>query len=153
MLFRSPRLPANTIVLRSFGKAWGLAGVRLGFAIAERGLAARLRDELGPWAVSGPALEIGRRALADTAWLDKARQRLDSDGRRLDALLTGAGFTLLGGTPLFRLAAHDRAGEIADRLGQAGIHVRRFPREPNWIRFGLPGRDEAFARQIGRAHV
>lgn len=60
-------LPVRTIVLRSFGKAYGLAGVRLGFAIAEKPIVDRIRDELGPWAVSGPALEIGRRALADWA--------------------------------------------------------------------------------------
>ena len=69
-------LPANTIVLRSFGKVYGLAGVRLGFAIAEKRIADRIRDELGPWAVSGPALEIGPRALADSAWLQAAATRL-----------------------------------------------------------------------------
>ena len=62
-------LPDNAIVLRSFGKTYGLAGLRLGFAIAAVPLAQRLREELGPWAVSGPALAIGATALADDAWL------------------------------------------------------------------------------------
>lgn len=134
----APRLPASTVVLRSFGKTYGLAGVRLGFAIAERSLAERLREELGPWAVSGPALEIGRRALSDSDWLQQAAARLKRDGERLDALLKKSGFAVMGGTPLFRLAAHSRADQITDALARSGIHVRQFARARQWIRFGIP---------------
>ena len=143
-------LPPNAIVLRSFGKTYGLAGLRLGFAIAQPNFAARLREELGPWAVSGPALAIGTTALADTAWLRSAAARLKDDGARLDALLTKAGFVLLGGTPLFRLAQHEEAAKIVERLGRQGIHVRAFPHQPCWLRFGLPGSDTAF-RRLGTA--
>lgn len=143
-------LPANTIVLRSFGKAYGLAGARLGFAIAEGRIIDRIRDELGPWAVSGPALEIGRRALGDLAWLQAATTRLAADRQKLDTLLVSAGSNILGGTPLFRLARHPDAAGLADRLGRQGIHVRRFAREPQWLRFGLPADDGAFSR-IGTA--
>lgn len=139
-------LPPNTIVLRSFGKVYGLAGVRLGFAITERRIADRIRDELGPWAVSGPALEIGRRALADSAWLQAAAVRLAADRRRLDALLVSAGFTILGGTPLFCLVHHPEAAGLADKLGRQGIHVRRFAGEPQWLRFGLPANPAEFSR-------
>lgn len=137
---------SKAIVLRSFGKTYGLAGLRLGFAIAPRAMADRLRDELGPWAVPGPALEIGRRALGDDDWLRTAGQRLATDGQRLDALLRRAGFSLLGGTALFRLARHPEAAAVADSLAAHGIHVRRFAREPSWLRFGLPGDEAAFAR-------
>ncbi|MGQ0581806.1 MAG: threonine-phosphate decarboxylase CobD [Reyranella sp.] len=139
-------LPASTVVLRSFGKAYGLAGVRLGFAIAEKRIADRIRDELGPWAVSGPALEIGRRALADPAWLQAATVRLAADRRRLEALLVSSGFTILGGTPLFCLACHPDAGRLVEKLGRQGIHVRRFAHEPQWLRFGLPAGDSEFVR-------
>jgi len=139
-------LPSNAIVLRSFGKTYGLAGLRLGFAIAQPDLAGRLREELGPWAVSGPALVIGTAALADTAWLRSTAARLKDDGARLDALLTKAGFVLLGGTPLFRLAQHEEAAKMVERLGQHGIHVRAFPHQPHWLRFGLPGSDTEFRR-------
>jgi cobalamin biosynthetic protein CobC len=139
-------LPDNAIVLRSFGKAYGLAGIRLGFAIAEPDLAARLREELGPWAVSGPALAIGRMALDDTAWLEEASVRLVRDGERLDEMLAAAGSILLGGTPLFRLVRHHDAAAIAERLGRHGIHVRTFPRAPDCLRFGLPGNDADFHR-------
>lgn len=139
-------LPANTIVLRSFGKVYGLAGVRLGFAIAERRIADRIRDELGPWAVSGPALEIGRCALADLAWLQAATVRLAATRRKLDALLLSAGFKILGGTPLFCLAHHPDAGRLVEKLGRQGIHVRRFAREPQWLRFGLPAGESELIR-------
>lgn len=142
----APDLPDNTIVLRSFGKVYGLAGVRLGFAIAERRIADRIRDELGPWAVSGPAIEVGRRALGDSAWLQAATVRLTADRRKLDALLVSAGFTILGGTPLFCLAHHPDTGRLVEKLGRRGIHVRRFAHEPQWLRFGLLAGDSEFVR-------
>jgi cobalamin biosynthetic protein CobC len=139
-------LPERAVVLRSFGKTYGLAGVRLGFAIAQRDMASRLRAELGPWAVPGPALEIGRRALNDGAWLSAARERLVADSARLDGILRKAGFEIAGGTLLFRLARHPSAAIFVQRLGQQGIHVRAFPAAPDQLRFGLPGNDEAFRR-------
>src|SRR5262249_10931846 len=96
----APRLPANAARLRPFGKAYGLAGVRLGFALAPPPLAASIRRELGPWAVSGPALEIGRRALGDDGWLPAAAKRLAESGDKLERLLRAAGFSIEGGTPL-----------------------------------------------------
>ena len=85
-------VPPRTIVLRSFGKTYGLAGLRLGFAIAGPSLIDRIRDELGPWAVSGPALEIGRTALCDDRWLAATTARLAADQQRLDGILAAAGF-------------------------------------------------------------
>jgi cobalamin biosynthetic protein CobC len=146
-------VPANTIVLRSFGKTYGLAGLRLGFAIAPPPTIARLRDELGPWPVSGPALTIGAAALADDAWLNSAASRLASDARRLDGLLVAAGFTILGGTSLFRLAAHPHAPSVAERLARHGIHLRAFAHQETWLRFGLPAADEAFGRLSGALQV
>ena len=104
-----PVLPGGAVVLRSFGKAYGLAGLRLGFAIASGELGSRLRAALGPWAVSGPAIAVGRQALGDTEWLTAATARLNEDSRRLDHLLSEAGFTVVGGTPLFRLAEREDA--------------------------------------------
>ncbi len=139
-------LPPRTVVLRSFGKTYGLAGVRLGFAIAEKALTERMREELGPWATSGPALEIGTRALGDDAWLKQSAARLRADSQRLDALLVESGFSLVGVTPLFRLARHERAPAAADTLARHGIHVRAFARDPAWLRFGLPGSVAEFER-------
>lgn len=140
------RLPPRTVVLRSFGKTYGLAGLRLGFAIASPDFAASLRAELGPWAVSGPALEIGRMALADDAWLQATSRRLAADRHQLDEILKETGFTIVGGTSLFCLAEHPEASAMIDRLGRGGLHVRRFPHWPSRLRFGLPGSAAAFDR-------
>lgn len=141
-----PGRPQNTIVLRSFGKAYGLAGLRLGFALARTGLAAKLRTELGPWAVSGPALAIGAQALSDCDWLAGTKAKLAEAGQRFDALLIANGLMVRGGTHLFRLAEHARARDIADALGRNGIHVRRFAAHPTWLRLGMPGAEVAWER-------
>jgi cobalamin biosynthetic protein CobC len=142
-----PRIaPRGTIILRSFGKVFGLAGLRLGFAIAGLELAQSLRRALGPWPVSGPAIGIGTQALDDIHWLMRATERLSRDAARLDDLLGRAGFTIHGGTILFRLAVHPDAAGWFERLGRAGILVRRFDPRPDQLRFGLPGSDEAWQR-------
>ena len=86
-VFRPMSGALGLVVLRSFGKFFGLAGVRLGFMLANQDITARISSELGPWAVSGPALEIGIRALADTGWQQAMRQRLAAETARLDDLL------------------------------------------------------------------
>jgi cobalamin biosynthesis protein CobC len=136
----------NIVVLRSFGKFFGLAGVRLGFALAAPKIAARLSAMLGPWAVSGPALAIGAKALTDAAWIKKARIRLEGSAKKLDGILTNSGLDIVGGTHLFRLVRTDAASELFDHLGRAGILVRRFPDQANWLRFGLPANGQAWRR-------
>src|SRR5262249_21326434 len=98
----------NFIVLRSFGKFFGLAGLRLGFALAAPDLAATLNAALGPWAVSGPAIAIAQRALADDAWIDATRTRLASAAEKLGQLLAGVG---------------EEGGVVADVL-LPGLHRR-----------------------------
>ncbi len=143
----APYLPLpGVIVLRSFGKAYGLAGLRLGFALALPDHAALIRTALGPWAVSGPALHIGAMALQDTAWRDAAAARLRGDTAALDHLLTRAGLHIVGGTVLFRLAEAADAAGWAGRLGQAGILVRSFADTPARLRFGIPGDSAAWNR-------
>ena len=127
----------STVVLRSFGKFFGLAGLRLGFAIAARDVATRLAAALGPWAVAGPALAIGTAALADTAWCSAMRRTLEEQARQLDQTLSGAGLATFGGTSLFRFVETSEAYSLFDRLGEAGILVRRFWDHPTWLRFGL----------------
>ncbi len=134
----------GVIVLKSFGKFWGLAGLRLGFAIGRPATLSPdghppLADLLGPWAVSGPALAVGARALEDLAWAEATRARLIADAARLDALLETAGATLVGGTTLFRTYAVEDAEQWRDRLAKAHIWTRIFPYATRWIRLGLPG--------------
>jgi cobalamin biosynthetic protein CobC len=147
----APLLPlSGVVVLRSFGKTFGLAGLRLGFALCDPEAAALLRGNLGPWAVSGAAVEIGVKAYGDARWLADSAARLEDDGARFDAILARAGFEMIGGTPLFRLARHARAGEIFERLGAAGILTRPFGERPDWLRFGVPTGDADFQR-LGKA--
>jgi cobalamin biosynthetic protein CobC len=136
----------DIVVLRSFGKFFGLGGLRLGFALAAPEIAARLAGALGPWAVSGPAIAIGQTALADAAWSKAMRERLEGEARRLDAVLVGGGIEVVGGTSLFRLARTSLADRLFHHLGDAGILVRRFPEQMAWLRFGLPGSEAAWDR-------
>ena len=134
------------VVLRSFGKFFGLAGTRLGFALAAPQLAARLSAKLGPWAVSGPALAIGATALADRTWIEETRNRLIAAADRLRAILLSAGLEIVGGTALFQLTRIPAASDLFHYLGRTGILVRSFPEHPTWLRFGLPGTEKAWAR-------
>ena len=134
------------VILRSFGKFFGLAGMRLGFAIAQPATADRLLAALGPWAVSGPAIQVGRQALADDEWIAATRQRLQSDAARLTMILEAGGMADMGGTALFRLTRSEQAREIHRHLAAHHIWTRIFDEQPTWIRFGLPGSDGAFQR-------
>lgn len=136
----------GVIVLKSFGKFWGLAGLRLGFAIGDPALLARLAQMMGPWPVSGPALAIGAAALRDVHWAEATRARLARDAARLDALMQAAGAGLVGGTPLFRLYDTEDAALWQDRLARHRIWTRIFPYSARWLRLGLPGGAEDWAR-------
>lgn len=138
-----PLAPAGTIVLRSFGKTYGLAGIRLGFAIGDSATIASLEDHLGPWCVSGPALAIGATALADRAWLAEAKAARRADADRLDALLATVG-QVVGGTTLYRLLETRQAPALFTHLGSNGLFVRRFADHPHRLRFGLPPDEPAW---------
>ncbi len=128
----------NVVVLRSFGKFFGLPGLRLGFALTAPPLARRLSAVLGPWPASTPALTLGVQALADTAWIERTRKNLARAATSLDAILAGAGLEIIGGTDLFRLVRSKAAPALFERLGRAGIYVRAFTDNPTWHRFALP---------------
>ncbi|MCJ2133324.1 threonine-phosphate decarboxylase CobD [Methylobacterium sp. J-026] len=141
-----PHAAPGLVVLRSFGKTYGLAGLRLGFAVADPGTAERIAGALGPWAVSGPALAIGTAALSDTAWRAEAAQARAADAGRLDRMIARGGGTVVGGTRLFRTAAFPDGPDLYRRLAAAGIAVRRFAERPERLRFGLPAGKAAWCR-------
>lgn len=132
------RAGGNLLVLRSFGKFYGLAGVRLGFLIGDPVHLARAAELAGPWSVSGPALEIGAKALDDRVWQAETTKRLHADAARLDTLALNAGWRLIGGTALFRTYAAPDAGVAQDHLARHRIWSRIFPYSPTWVRLGLP---------------
>jgi cobalamin biosynthesis protein CobC len=137
------------VVLRSFGKFYGLAGLRLGFSIASPEIARRISLALGPWPCSGPALDIGAAALRDREWADRARLAIQHQAGKVDAVLAEAGFTLVGGTGLFRLARRPDAGKMHASLATQHIWCRRFEWADDLLRFGLPPDD----RNLGRLAV
>lgn len=130
------------VVLRSFGKFYGLAGLRLGMAIGCAEDIAKLELLLGPWATSTPALRIGAAAIADTAFAEDQRAFLAAGCLRLKAMLDRHGLAVIGGTDLFVLAEVPKAAALQDHLARQGIWTRVFPDAPGWIRFGLPGEAE-----------
>ena len=134
------------LILRSFGKFFGLAGLRLGFVLGCESDIAALADMAGPWPVSGAAIEIGRRALLDRGWAEATRARLLRDAARLDGLAEGAGWKLIGGTPLFRLYDCGDAIAAQERLARAKIWSRIFQGKPGWLRLGLPGDETEWNR-------
>jgi cobalamin biosynthetic protein CobC len=134
------------LVLRSFGKFYGLAGLRLGFVLGHENDIATLAAMAGPWPVSGAAIEIGRRALCDWNWGAETKVRLAQDSLRLDDLAINAGWKLVGGTPLFRL--YDTRDANAAQVGLAGARIwsRAFASRPRWLRLGLPADQTEWAR-------
>lgn len=137
------------IVLRSFGKFFGLAGIRLGFVLAERALLGKLNELLGPWSISGPARLVATAALCDTHGLREQRQRLLGDGLRLAILLSSHGLPPAGGTAMFHLVLHEQPPLLHDFLARRGILVRLINNPPG-LRFGLPG-DEAGWQRLDAA--
>lgn len=133
-------------VLRSFGKFYGLAGARLGFVIGADDEIATLADMAGPWPVTGPTISLGAKALRDEPWRTVTATRLVRDAAQLDALATKAGWTLVGGTSLFRLYDVGEAVTVQMRLARAHIWSRVFPYRADWLRLGLPGAEAEWAR-------
>ena len=136
----------QVLVLRSFGKFYGLAGVRLGFACGHPAMVERLRARLGDWPVSATALALGTAAYRDTAWAERTRADLTRQADRLDEVLRRHALEPLGACPLFRLVETRDASMLFERLAEAGILTRPFDDAPTWLRIGLPANDRALAR-------
>lgn len=134
------------VVLRSFGKFFGLAGLRLGFALSDAATVERLETQFGPWAVAGPALEYGIRALADIGWQDAMRASLAEAATRLDQLFGRFGVPVAGGTTLFCYLSLPDAAGLFFALGERGILLRHFSGRPHVLRAGLPGSQEEWLR-------
>jgi cobalamin biosynthetic protein CobC len=142
----APDAAQGLIVLRSFGKFYGLAGVRLGFILGSQADIATLTEMAGPWPVSGPAIAIGTAALSDRAWAEATMARLRTEAARLDALAQSAGWKLVGGTELFRLYDTPNAVDAQEKLARHQIWTRMFPYSDRWIRLGLPGQPAEWDR-------
>ncbi|GLX88189.1 threonine-phosphate decarboxylase [Pseudomonas fragi] len=131
---------AGLIVLRSFGKFFGLAGVRLGFVLAELKLLKLLAEQVGPWAVSGPTRVLGQACLLDCEAHARQRERSEQASERLVALLSQYGLPPLGGCALFQWLITPHAERLYDFMARRGILLRLFPHNSS-VRLGLPGEE------------
>lgn len=136
------------IVFRSFGKFFGLAGVRLGFVVGPRAIVDRLRSRLGAWPVSAAAVAIGKAAYGDGTWTATMRRMLEAEAARLDAGLHARGYRVIGGCPLFRLVECADGAALFEHLARRAILTRPFAHQPHWLRVGLPGSEQGLARFI-----
>lgn len=133
------------VVLRSVGKFFGLAGLRLGFVAAHPALLAALSEMLGPWSVSGPAQDIGCAALNDRIWQQAMRERLAHDGERLRCLLAAHAIDAQG-SALYQWWPEPQAEAFWRHMAQHGIWVRLFTRGACGIRLGLPPDESGWQR-------
>jgi cobalamin biosynthetic protein CobC len=135
-------------VSRSFGKFFGLAGLRLGFVFAVPAALDAIAADLGPWPVSGPALYIANSLLRRDNRGFAAR--IAGRAQALETVLANAGLDIIGGTDLFKLVRHPDAGNLYEHLARSHILVRRFDYAGDWLRIGLTP-DEQGDRRLARA--
>jgi len=134
------------IVLRSFGKFFGLAGVRLGFVLAPAAVIGALRRLQGEWPLCAAALAYGTAAYRDRNWIAATRAALPARSARLDGLLARHGLAGQGECPLFRLVETERAQRLFTGLARRHILTRPFAAHPRLLRFGVPANAADLAR-------
>jgi cobalamin biosynthetic protein CobC len=136
----------NTFVLRSLGKFFGLAGLRVGFVWCSNIWNNRLQQHIGPWPVSGLSLKLAENALADIRWQNQQIINLNKQSIALEKLLSEYFHqcntrVVLKRSHLFVTVMLDNASKTFDALCHKGIYVRLFDCRSG-LRFGLPNNDE-----------
>lgn len=132
---------ARLVVLRSVGKFFGLAGLRVSAALCQGEMAQWLEGAAGPWPVSTVSCHLLPGMLADTGWQTAMRRRLHEEAKEFRAMLA-CHFTIVGHTDLFTLVASDHALARAEHFASRGIALRRFDAQPHWLRIGLPAQTD-----------
>ena len=143
-------IPDNVVILRSFGKFFGLAGLRLGIIKASKNIRAKVENQLGPWSVNALALKIAQYALSDRKWVENTLAKIARDMKQLKSYLKENDFDLIGSTDLFCLTKPENIELINNRLNHNGIYTRRYMRDENLMRFGLP-KDEHELQRLKEA--
>ena len=115
----------NLIAIRTLSKAFGLAALRVGFALASPEVARELTERRAPGPISAPAARIGAAALRDPQLGDV--EATIAERERLRAALAAAGYDCPPGAANFVLVRLDDAEDVADGLERQGLVVRRFP--------------------------
>ncbi|TVR95984.1 MAG: histidinol-phosphate transaminase [Wenzhouxiangellaceae bacterium] len=115
----------NLVVTRTFSKAYGLAGLRVGYALSNPGIADLLNRVRPAFNVNSLALTAARAALADQAFIDRSREVNSRGMNQLTTGLEALGAKVIPSAANFILAEFDRSGaELNERLLRAGVIVR-----------------------------
>jgi len=139
----------NAVVVRTFSKALGLAGLRVGYAIAPEPVCGWLRAAGSPFPVAGPSLLVASRALADQPASHVARVR--EERALLADHLASRGAGVEPSQANFMLVRVDDAEGVWRRLLEAGVSVRRFGVGrglDDALRVTMPGHAEGFGRLL-----
>lgn len=134
----------NVVVLRTFSKAYGLAGLRVGYCVAQPALVAHVRKTQVPFSVSalaqraavlalGEGAEVARRAALTVAERDRVTRRLRELGHDVPDSRSNFAWLPLG----------DRAGDFAAHCLDGRVVVRPFPGEGVRVTIGLPEENDA----------
>ena len=137
----------NLVVLRTLSKAFGLAGLRVGYAVAQPEVVAALTARRSPAPITIPSARIAAAALRDPR-TDVADTVAERDRMR-DALVA-AGYTVPASAANFLFVPLADAANRADALEEQGLMVRRFP---DGIRITprLPGDNDRLLAALGAA--
>jgi histidinol-phosphate aminotransferase len=143
----------NALVVRSLSKAWGLAGLRVGWAAGPAEVIGWLRAAGHPYAVSGPSLRLASARLrTGQGDVERFADRIREERRLLSDRLASLGASVLPSQANFVLARFADAGAVRTALARRGIAVRIFPGNPDLegrLRITLPGSEEGFERLAG----
>src|SRR5437588_2241994 len=118
------RMP-NVVLIRTLSKAFGLAGVRVGYALAGPGISAVLRRVRPPGSISVVSAALGAQALSDLSGMRQRVQRIIEERTRLQAELASLGLEVRESAANFLLARTGRG--VAPPLLRNGLVVRTFP--------------------------
>ena len=122
----------SVITLRSMTKDYALTALRLGYAVAAAPVIARLAALQPDWSVNGLAQAAGLVAIADTAYLERARQAVAASRYCVVERLSALGIRCYPAEANFVLAQVGDAADLRDRLARRGLFVR------DCTSFGLP---------------
>lgn len=133
----------NTIIVRTMSKAWGLAGLRVGYAIGPAEIISWMRASGGPYAVSRPSIALAAaRIEADRGATASFIEAVRHDRVQLHALLDELGISHTPSEANFVFTTSGDAAWIRDALAGLGISVRAYPGHPdldNCLRITCPG--------------
>lgn len=150
---------SRVIVFKSVGKFFGLAGLRVGFVIANDEIVRSLNALLEPWSVSTPSIDIARQALSDTQWQQQQRQRIVRHAKNFKPAIaylvqkycldhsthSGLFHTVFG--------AKEQIDQLHSELAQSGVWARKYNATDSmyWLRLSLPKDLNEFSARIGFA--